>query len=147
MILPELLSPLNNLDNLIIVKDIEGNSYLPTFDFNGIGEVDFKQGYLVKVNNSQTLEFCGLQILPELNPINLNEGWNMFSYLRTVPADTEAVFMDIQDYVVIVKNNLGEAYLPSWDFNGIGDLEPGKGYVVKMTESQTLNYLSNSLEY
>ena len=147
MILPELLSPLNNLDNLIIVKDIEGNSYLPTFDFNGIGEVDFKQGYLVKVNNSQTLEFCGLQMLPELNPINLNEGWNMFSYLRTAPADTEAVFMDIQDYVVIVKNNVGEAYLPSWDFNGIGDLEPGKGYVVKMTESQTLNYLSNSLEY
>jgi hypothetical protein len=129
------------------VKDIEGNSYLPSWDFNGIGDIDFKQGYLVKVNNTQSLEFCGLQMLPELNPIVLNQGWNMFSYLRTVPADTEAVFFDIQDYVILVKNNLGEAYLPEWDFNGIGDLEAGKGYVVKMTEIQTLNYLSNSLEY
>ena len=147
MMLAELLAPLNNFSNLIIVKDIEGNSYLPSWDFNGIGDIDFKQGYLVKVNNSQSLEFCGLQMLPELNPIVLNQGWNMFSYLRTVPADTEAVFFDIQDYVILVKNNLGEAYLPEWDFNGIGDLEAGKGYVVKMTEIQTLNYLSNSLEY
>jgi len=147
MMMAELLAPLNNFNNLIIVKDIEGNSYLPSWDFNGIGDIDFKQGYLVKVNNSQSLEFCGLQMLPELNPIVLNQGWNMFSYLRTVPADTEAVFFDIQDYVILVKNNLGEAYLPEWDFNGIGDLEAGKGYVVKMTEIQTLNYLSNSLEY
>ena len=147
MMLTELLAPLNNFNNLIIVKDIEGNSYLPSWDFNGIGDVDFKQGYLVKTNNSQYLEFCGLQMNPEINPIVLNQGWNMFSYLRTVPADTEAVFNDIQDYVVLVKNNLGEAYLPEYNFNAIGDLEPGKGYVVKMTSNQTLNYLSNSIDY
>ena len=147
MLLTELLAPLDNFNNLIIVKNIEGASYLPDWDFNGIGDVDFKQGYLVKVNNSQSLEFCGLQMNPEINPIVLNQGWNMFSYLRTVPADTEAVFSDIQDYVILVKNNLGEAYLPEWDFNGIGDLESGKGYVVKMSEIQSLNYLSNTLEY
>jgi hypothetical protein len=26
------------------------------------------------------------------------------------------------------------AYLPSWGFNGIGNLSPGKGYLVKTTQ-------------
>jgi len=42
---------------------------------------------------------------------------------------------------------MGNAYIPQFDFNGIGDFESGKGYLVKMTSDQTLNYLSNDQEY
>ena len=28
----------------------------------------------------------------------------------------------IQDKIVIAKDGVGNAYLPDWDFNGIGDL-------------------------
>ena len=33
-----------------------------------------------------------------------------------------------------------ERFIPQFDFNGIGDLESGKGYLAKMTSNQTLNY-------
>jgi choice-of-anchor B domain-containing protein len=147
MLISELLSPLNTNQNLVIVKDVVGTSYLPQWDYNGIGEIDFKQGYLVKTNNNQSLLFCGTPMYPEDHAISLLEGWNMFSYLRTVPADTEAVFNDIKDHVTIVKNNLGDAYLPEFNYNGIGDLESGSGYVVKMISNQSLLYLSNNQEY
>ena len=147
MYIDDLLNPLTINDNLVIAKDVMGISYLPQWDYNGIGEIDFKQGYLVKVTNNQSLLFCGSQMLPENNSISLLNGWNMFSYLRNVPADTEAVFNQITDYVTIVKNNLGDAYLPEFNYNGIGDLEPGNGYLVKMISDEWLLFLPNSQEY
>tara|TARA_B100000242_G_scaffold251502_1_gene193271 strand:- start:778 stop:1539 length:762 start_codon:yes stop_codon:yes gene_type:complete len=142
-----LLSPLNISDNLVIVKDVNGTAYLPDWDFNGIGDLDFKEAYLVKTNTAQSIDFCGEQLLPEQQPITLNEGWNMFAYLRLDPANTVLVMDDIVDYIVLVKDVMGNAYIPQFDFNGIGDLESGKGYLVKMTSDQTLNYLSNDQEY
>ena len=142
-----LLSPLNILDNLVIVKDVNGTAYLPDWDFNGIGDLDFKEAYLVKTNSAQSIDFCGEQLLPEQQPIFLNEGWSMFAYLRSNPANTVLVMNDIVDYIVLVKDVMGNAYIPQFDFNGIGDLESGKGYLVKMSSNQTLNYLSNDLEY
>jgi len=38
-------------------------------------------------------------------------------------------------------------YLPEWAYNGIGDLEPGKGYQIKMASAQSLLYLANDEEY
>ena len=142
-----LLSPLNISDNLVIVKDVNGTAYLPDWDFNGIGDLDFKEAYLVKTNSAQSIDFCGEQLLPEQQPIVLNEGWNMFAYLRLYPANTVLVMDGIVDYIVLVKDVMGNAYIPQFDFNGIGDLESGKGYLVKMTSDQTLNYLSNDQEY
>ena len=40
--------------------------------------------------------------------------------------------------MIILKDNMGAAYLPDWDFNGIGNLLQGHGYQVKMSSSDTL---------
>ena len=37
--------------------------------------------------------------------------------------------------IIIVKNNFGGAYLPDWNFNGIGNLERGFGYQIKLSHS------------
>jgi hypothetical protein len=39
------------------------------------------------------------------------------------------------DKVIIVKDNQGNAYLPEFQFNGIGQLEPGYGYQLKLNDS------------
>jgi len=49
--------------------------------------------------------------------------------------------------LVIAKDNDGNAYLPEWNFNGMGNLESGNGYQLKINNSQELLYLSNALEY
>ena len=36
--------------------------------------------------------------------------------------------------LIIAKNNLGTAYIPEFNFNGIGNLIPGQGYQIKLNE-------------
>ena len=145
MDIEELTSPFIN--DIIIIKDNLGMAYLPDWGFNAIGDWDNLQGYQFKTNSSFTMEMNGLGIIPEENVINLSTGWNMISYLRDTPSPTDAVFDEIADMVVIVKNGEGSAYLPDWEFNGIGDMTPGKGYQVKMSASRELLYLSNESQY
>ena len=133
--------------DLIIMKNNIGLAYLPDWGFNGIGDWDNTQGYQFKVANDVTIEMTGDMLLPENSPIELVEGWNMISYLRSVDASTEAVFAEFTEEVVIVKNGLGLAYLPNWDFNGIGDMTAGQGYQVKMYSDQELLYNANDVDY
>jgi hypothetical protein len=53
--------------------------------------------------------------------------------------DAEVAFSSIQDKIVIAKDAQGNAYLPSFGFNGIGDLERGYGYLIKVSDEIT-NY-------
>ena len=136
-----------SVNNLWIVKNYAGMAYLPSFAMDGIGSIEYDQGYFVKTTNAQSIQICGEYMLPEANPISLNQGWGMFSYLRLEPANLVSVFDEFGEDVVIIKNSVGAAYLPDWYFNGIGDLEPGKGYQIKMAVAHTLLYLPNGETY
>lgn len=135
------------VSDLVIMKDYLGSAYLPDWDFNGIGDWDNTQGYQFKVTTSHTLEMIGQILEPENTPILLTEGWNMIAYLRTVDASADAVFAELTDEIVIVKDGVGMAYLPDWGFNGIGDMTAGQGYQVKMYSDQELVYNANDVEY
>ena len=52
-------------------------------------------------------------------------------------------------HVVLRKLQIaeGNAYLPEWDFNGIGNMFSGKAYQLKTNEAYTLIYLSNNQDY
>ena len=71
--------------------------------------------------------------------ITLNNGWNMIGFACSENTNALAAFAAIQDKIVIAKDGVGNAYLPDWDFNGIGDLERGYGYLIKVSEEIT-NY-------
>jgi len=67
-------------------------------------------------------------------PIDLLLGWNMIGYTFREPQDVVATFQEISDIINIVKNNSADVYWPEYGFNGIGDLIPGQGYQIKVTE-------------
>jgi len=71
--------------------------------------------------------------------ITLNNGWNMIGFACSENTNAMLAFAAIQDKIVIAKDGVGNAYLPDWDFNGIGDLERGYGYLIKVSEEIT-NY-------
>jgi hypothetical protein len=104
--------------------------------------------------NSNTLYFtvqeatdCN-QIITELNiPLNLTQGWNMIGYTCVEPLNTIEAFSSVEDKIIIVKDNVGNSYLPDWEFNGIGDLEFAKGYQLKITEDITDFYFCPTLIY
>lgn len=134
------------VDDVVIIKNNLGLAYLPQYNYNGIGDLIPGQGYQAKLNNAHDLFIEGDYLIPEENPINLENGWNMIAYLRIEPADVVAVFENVED-LVIVKDNSGMAYLPEYGFNGIGNMVAGQAYQVKVLSDQVLQYLSNSETY
>jgi len=68
--------------------------------------------------------------------IDLVEGWNMIGYTNIQAQDLVGSFDEITEIIEIVKNNAGSVYLPEYNFNGIGDLIPGQGYQIKVTEDE-----------
>ena len=58
---------------------------------------------------------------PEENPITIASGWNIIGYLRTTPSPLDEIFESLValDLIVIIKDYLGAAYLPEFNFNGI----------------------------
>ena len=136
-------------EQIIIVKDYAGNAYLPEYSFNGIGEMQMGQGYQIKTISSVSIDICGDYASPQNHPINLIAGWNLLGYLRTEPADIIGVLGGINDTgnLIIAKDYTGNAYLPMFDFNGIGDMLPGQAYQIKTTNTDILQYLSNEESY
>jgi len=141
----EVLSPI--FENIVIVKDFQGLAYLPAWDYNGIGDMILGSAYQIKVLEESNLTLEGDYQLPEEVQIYLPEGWSLFGHLRTEPAFCSDVLAEIQSEVIIAKDYLGNAYLPTWGFNGIGNLNPGQGYQIKMNSPQILQYISNSESY
>ena len=140
----QVLNQLTTNNNLVIVKDYMGNVFLPDWNYNSIGDLKFKEGYLLKLNNIQELHLCGKYMNPEDNPIHLNEGWSMISYLRKNSLEAESIFQEIVDEILIVKDVLGQVYFPLYNYNGLGNLKPGKGYLIKMHSNQVLDYSQNN---
>lgn len=66
--------------------------------------------------------------------INLVSGWNMIGYPCTQDIMMSDGFSSIVNKITIVKNNTGNVYMPEFSFNGIGFLEGGQGYQIKMTD-------------
>ena len=71
--------------------------------------------------------------------ITLNQGWNMIGFACAEDTNAEVAFLAIVDKLIIAKNIAGAAYLPNWGYNGLGNLERGYGYLIKVTEEIT-NY-------
>jgi len=67
--------------------------------------------------------------------IDLQSGWNLFGYVCQEPEDVIDGLSSYLDFIVIVKDYEGQAYIPEWEYNGLGDLKPGYGYQIKVTEN------------
>ena len=147
MALNVILNPI--LSDVIIAKDYLGAAFLPEWNFNGVGDLTVGQGYQIKTSQSTNLNISGTYMLPEENPVNLLAGWNMIGYLRTSPAPADAVLADMNasGNLIIAKDYLGAAYLPEWNFNGIGNLNPGQAYQLKVNNTDVLQYNSNDDDY
>ena len=130
------------INNLIIAKDNIGNAYLPDWDFNGIGDLEQGQAYLIKMINTAILTVEGEQIIANENTIMLDEGWNLVANYKTTAINSDLAFSSLLETqnVVIIKDYEGNALLPEWGFNGLGDLLPGRGYQIKVTNTCELQY-------
>ncbi len=109
---------------------------------NGIGDWITTEGYLFKMFGDETLELSGEELNP-LTPIDLFVGYQFISYLPTEAIDALVAFDGIlSDDLDFVRNSNGEMLRkigPNW-VNGIGNANPGEGYLIKMFAEAELVY-------
>ena len=81
------------------------------------------------VNNALNIKLEALN-----QSIDLETGWNIIGY-NCITLDLVEALSEYIDKIILVKDNEGRAFLSEWDYNGIGDLNSGYGYQIKITES------------
>ena len=132
------------LSDIIIAKDNSGQVFWPLYSINSIGDASTGQAYYIKMNLANNLLIGGTALVPENTQISLYENWNMLGYLRNSAASIELLLSPISSSISIVKNDEGNIFWPIYYINMIGDMEPGKGYLINMINPETFYYPPNS---
>jgi len=106
----------------------EENETLRAIDYN-FDSLQYVADYL----SSLTFELQQELLVPNID-VDMAIGWNMIGFSCPNSKDVEEALVNIVDEVIIFKDNNGLVYMPEYGFNGIGDLTPGHGYQLKITD-------------
>jgi hypothetical protein len=129
----------SDANDLVIVKNEDGDVYNPSENENQIGKWKSSEGYLVYVGSDQTLTMSGSGVSATTS-IELSDGWNVVPYYPRSSMTVASAFDSIRNDLVMVKDEQGNSYIPSMGINEIGDVVPGEGYEVYVTSPVTLTY-------
>jgi hypothetical protein len=91
------------------------------------------------VTTATDLYLEGTPIDPATHPINLNSGWNLIPYYPENTLSVDVAMQSISSYVQEVKY-LDQVYFPGSINNTLNQMEPGKGYWVKVSQDCNLIY-------
>jgi ligand-binding sensor domain-containing protein len=130
-------------ENLLLIRNSEGQIYFPSLGINTIGNWNITQGYKAYMMEEATLDIYGTKIVPEETPIELPQGWNWIAYLRDTEMSVVTAMEDIVDDILLVRDIEGNIYFPDLNINTLGNLEPSQGYMIYMMEGATLTYPAN----
>ncbi len=147
---PEMIVVMDDIlnENLAFIRNSQGQILrkIGGVWVNGIGDWVIEEGYLIKMFNEDTFSIEGLIVNPN-NPISLETGYQFISYFPENLMDAlvafEAIIGDDLDFI---RNSSGQMIrkIGSVWINGIGECNPGEGYLVKMYSDDVLIYPSTS---
>jgi len=130
------------VDKILIVKDDNGRVYIPQYNINQIGKIDFKEGYQACLKQAVSLNVTGQAVDPS-TPIELPAGWSLISYLPDIPMDIDSALASIIEHLIIAKDCNGNSYIPYYNIDQIDKMYPGQGYWVCLSAPDTLVYPSD----
>ncbi len=121
-------------ESLGILRNVQGRFITYQWSFDNIGPFNPAAGYQVNVLSDQlTLDFEGYP-LPRDWPLQLNTGWNLVAYLPDYGLRNPFnAFPDINDFIILVKDEQGHFYLPEWQFSNLR-FQPNQAYQFKVSQ-------------
>jgi len=143
---PDMLTVLQDVSSdIILLKDASGSTVIPAIGFYDIEDWLVTKGYRVKASSANVLSIGCTQVDPASTPISLASGWDIIPYLRDDAMDVEIALASLGLNLIIAKDDSGNVFIPILSINDIGDLQPGKGYQVKLSSPGTLTFPSNTV--
>ena len=142
---PNIAAMMDSIDsNVTIVKSGTGLIYWPQYYLNTIGTTIVGEGYQIKMAAHDTLYVQGMLIDPVITTLEFPFGWSIIGYLRTTPIDVVTAMSPIAQSIIIMKSGTGLIYWPLYNLNTIGNLLPGQGYQLKMSQLEQYSYPANT---
>tara|TARA_B100001093_G_scaffold214420_1_gene205766 strand:+ start:6032 stop:7258 length:1227 start_codon:yes stop_codon:yes gene_type:complete len=140
---------MNPHQSIIMIKDQTGQSYIEEIEFNSIGNIEVGNAYQIKVSEPTTLSIEMNYFEPETYLIPIHQGWNMIGYIRENEAPANLVLEPLiqSNNLLLAKDSYGNVLIPEIGYNGIGNMVPGKGYQLKVLNSDIMYFLPNSMNY
>ncbi|MCX6832806.1 MAG: HYR domain-containing protein, partial [candidate division Zixibacteria bacterium] len=133
------------MDNVDVILSFElgAQTYDPKLpEFSTLLYADHYHGFWFRMNAEDTLCVDGSMVAAS-TPIELEQNWNLVSYLPTVPFTVPVALDSIFDKVVVVLGYDQGAltYDPVYSqFNNLDEMKRDFGYWIKTTGSATLVY-------
>ncbi len=130
---------------MTFLRDEDSLYYRPD-SLNEIGAFNNKKAYYLYMQSADSLFILGSPVVPENTEISLvSNFWNYLSFLRKNELAITTALDNIPDsIIVLVKNNNGQIYIPKYYINQIGNMKPGCGYLIYLTDSISFTYPQNT---
>ena len=122
--------------------------YVPEFGVNSIDQVTYDMGLntFISGGNVQSLMVEGIPLdissAITLNPYMLN----LISYLPQECIATDEVFAGVENDILLVSNDAGEYYLPSFGVMTMTEMCPGEAYSVFISSFDSFDFTYPSSE-
>ena len=107
---------------------------------------EFRDGDPTTFQVNDTSYITSLNSIDDIQNIRLGIGWNMISsYVEPDIENISDLMLYIENNLVVVKNNRGDIFYPSFNINTIGNWEYSNGYQIYMEKSDTLKIRGTKL--
>ncbi len=127
------LAIFRTVPTITIAVDDHGGMVVPQYNLNTIGNLDNTEGYRVLNQGAQTT----LTILG--SPMDVNRQftlqpnrWNFMGYPFDHPVSPVIALSSITANIDMVQTDDSRMYIPRYNFNTIGMMQPGEGYRVML---------------
>jgi hypothetical protein len=113
--------------------------YWPEQGVNTIGDFDNLSGYVLKVSEDATFNYCGEGVAQR--DLTLSEGWHYLPILSECDVDAMKLFSGISGNIDIVIELIGtKVYWPEMGVYSLETLSPGKAYKIKLSGQAEINF-------
>lgn len=150
--LMQIIQPLIDRGTVIKVQNEKGLAIENQGIFGGwknnIGDINLEEGYKINMVEADSIQVFGSRATFPVS-ISLEEGWNIIGYPHSSEYNAMQVFQPLIDNSILVKvqDEQGNAIENFGIYGGwqnlIGNLRPGKGYIIRLNSNSTLNLSEN----
>ncbi|MCF8367112.1 MAG: hypothetical protein K9H16_15080 [Bacteroidales bacterium] len=134
--LVNILDPVSG--EFILLKNIEGNIYWPQQNISTLQTWNSSEGYMIKMDQAATLTISGS--LVENQTLDFSSGWNILAIVTPDETPVDALFENIEGFVMVKEIAGTGIYWPGQQINTIGNLIPGKAYYIYSTQNVSIAY-------